>query len=110
MEEDYIRAYGQGSATIQQVSYTIDGTGTRTPTWNQYKVMKAWLQPTSSGLRLEYERRNITVTAKIFVAEDPAAEEGWRVVMPDSKTYVIRGIVDQAGLGRLWRLDVEELR
>jgi SPP1 family predicted phage head-tail adaptor len=107
-EEAMIKSYGE-KMTIQRRSETTGTAGNRIPAWTNYKTLWAWKQPMSSDTRIQYERREISVDAKIFVAETPSMSEGDRIVATGG-TYYIHGVVNQAGLSRLWRLDVEEVK
>lgn len=51
----------------------------------------------------------MTVSHKAFIGEDPSVSEGDRLHVGSAR-YVIRAVVNQAGMDRLWRLDVEELK
>jgi len=102
---------GQGDYTIQNRTETARADGSRAPTWADDMVMPGWLQPVSSDLRDRYSKREIKIDGVIYVAkEDPQVTEGDRIVAPNAKTYLIHGVEDQAGLGKLWHLDVEEVR
>ena len=68
-----------------------------------------WRQPMSSAERIMYERREISVDSKVFVAVNPNIAEGDRLEMSDGN-YIVRGVVDQAGTGEIWRLNVEKVR
>jgi hypothetical protein len=106
-EEAYIATMGE-VMWVQKASTNRDNNYARTNTWTNYKQMYGWKQPIGSSSTLQYERRNISVTDKIFVARDPEVSEGDRMKDAAGTLYVIRGVVDQAGLNRLWRIDVEE--
>jgi len=94
--------------TIQQVSVTATASGSRTPLWTTVNTVKVWLQTTSSNLRTQYALRQIVVTHKGFVAEDLELTEGDRIIQLGIN-YLVRGFTDQGGLGRVWRIDLEEV-
>lgn len=106
-EDQYIRQYGE-LFTVQNEVAATDTNYARTSTWTDSHTAYGWMQPIGSNLALQYEQRELTVTNKVWFAEDPLATEGDRIQAADGTTFVIRGVVDQAGLNRLWRIDVEE--
>ena len=68
-----------------------------------------WLQAIDSETRIQYERREITVTHKAFTVTDPQTAVGDRLVVARGN-FIVRGFIDQAGLNRVWRIDLEEVR
>ena len=103
-----IAAKGQ-SAAVYGKSQTVNNDGTRSDTWTVKQALTAWMQATSSDIREQYERREMTVTHKAFAVTNPSVTRG-DVLVIGGQTYLIRGVVNQAGLDRCWRLDVEETR
>ena len=109
-EYNYIARFGENTdITIQTRSLTVNAGGDRTPTWATGNTMRGWKQDIGSSLREQYLARDLVVTHKVFVPEDPGATEGDRLVIGSSK-FLIQGVINQAGLGKLWRLDVEEVK
>lgn len=106
-ELDYVRTYGE-QVTIERQTASRDANFAIVNTWTAYKTIQAWKQPIGSDLRDTYERRGLNVDSKWFMATDPEVREGDRIRIASGKTYVVRGIIDQAGLGRVWRLDTQE--
>lgn len=78
----------------------------RNDKWVQVVELKGWIQPAGQQLIVEYGQRELQPTHAIYCYVDPQAEEGYRVVQ-GTNTYVILGVKDMAGLGRIWRLDVK---
>ena len=110
-----IRAQGGGATlTVNLMTSRRDGVEAEIRDWGpDGPTLDCWVQPIGSGLAAQYQARQLRVTHKIFVAENPGAtQEGCRVKVTKSGAvgvYLVRGVVDQAGLGRLWRIDVEEV-
>lgn len=104
-------------ATIERPVYKTSETGSKQlDKWKTIKALKIWLQPVSSGFNAakiveEYHRRNININ---FMGYTPwfveKIQTGDRLsidgVFP--RKMIIHGAVDQAGVTRLYRLDVEE--
>lgn len=106
-QENQVAANGVDTL-IQAKSLTPTGTSARTPSWTTRKTIKGWKQDIGSNLRIQYEARDLVVTHKVFVAVDPEAVEGDRLVQA-GVNFLIRGVVNQAGLSTLWRLDCEQV-
>lgn len=96
--------------SIQERTDSAKITGVRTATWAEKLEAYGWKQPIGSALRQQYEERQIHVTSKVFFAEDPQAAEGDRIVDSSNKKYLVHGVVEQAGLAKVWRVDVEEVK
>ena len=101
---------GDGLATIQTQTTTVRATGSRAQAWTNKISLYAWVQSTSSSLIQRYNQRNLIVDAKIFIAEDATIAVGDRIVTATKGTFLIHGVVHQAGSDSLYRLDVEEVR
>ncbi|GAH42258.1 unnamed protein product, partial [marine sediment metagenome] len=67
-----------------------------------------WVQATSAFEAIEFQKRGLKVTHKMFTAEDPDMNEGDRIVEASGRTMMVRGPVNQAGVGRCWRVNLEE--
>ena len=101
---------GKGeTGTLQTFAKVKNPDGTLTRSWTNGASIYVWLQATSSDIRTQYERREITVTHKAFTVTDPETMINDRLVVSRG-TFLIHGVIDQAGLGRVWRLDLEEVR
>jgi len=112
-EDQYIRQYGE-LFTVQNEVEGRDTNYARTSTWTDSHTAYGWMQPiglqAGSVLLIQYEKRELKVSHKVWFAEDPLATEGDRIQKADGTSFVIRGVTDQAGINRLWRVDVEELK
>ena len=106
-EEAYIRDEGE-LITVQKNTPTTNELGARVNSYSTQDTMWGWRQPLSSSERQSFAERSIYVTEKVFTAQNPYVDEGDRLVF-ESKTYVVRGTVDQAGRGSLYRINVEEV-
>ena len=104
-------------ATIERPVYKTSVTGSKQlDKWKTIKSIKVWLQPVSSGFNVakiveEYHRRNININFMGYTSWfEEKVQSGDRLfiegVLPRKMT--IHGAVDQAGVNRLYRLDVEE--
>ena len=101
---------GQGDFVFSRPAQTkaTDGTITEgTPT--TVATIAGWLQPASTFLINTYGQRQIVVTHKLYVATDPTAKPEDVITDPGGTKYIVKGVKNQAGLGRLFRVDVEEL-
>ena len=107
-EDQYIRQNGE-LFTIQTMQSSVDSNYARTNTWADSHQAYGWIQPIGSDLLTFYERRNLQVDSKVFFATDPQATEGDRIRRLDGRSYVIRGVIEQAGQNRLWRVDIEQI-
>lgn len=98
------------TATLEENTETKGGTfGEAQSAWTTRKTISVWFQDISSAEKEEYAKRSLRVTHKVFTCTDPESEEGDRLTVSGT-SYIIRGVVDQAGLGKVYRLDVEEVK
>jgi hypothetical protein len=95
--------------THQHRSQTVGTAGERIFSWTTAGTFTGFVQAVGSGLTEEFNRRELTITHRIYTTTILAVHEGDRLVSADSREYVVRGSVDQAGLGRVLRLDVTEV-
>lgn len=97
------------SVALQRAVVTEDVIGGRN---NAFETIAAniavWLQPSSASVSATYEQRGITVTHRCYIASDIEAKAGDRLLW-GTRHLVIEGVQNQAGMNRLWRLDVREL-
>ena len=95
---------------LQRPTVTTALSGARSQTWAAVgDALTGWRQPITPALLAEYGSRDMIVTHRIYFASDPAVQIGDRLVI-GTTNYVVHGDEDQAGLDRLWRVDVEETR
>ncbi len=68
-----------------------------------------WRQPVSDAEALEFNRRDIAVSHKIYFTSDPSVDERDVIEMGDDRMDVISVSHDDAsvGLGIVWRVMVE---
>ena len=64
----------------------------------------AWVQDAGSEVVLDYKKRNLVVSKSIFVTQDLDIHEGDRVLFQGVR-YTVNGVVNAAGLNRMWRID-----
>lgn len=73
-----------------------------------------WPQPAKSHVRQAYASRDLVVTTSVFVATELGVLEGDRLIVSDSGgseigTLLAAGAeLDQAGLGKVFRIDCKE--
>ncbi len=72
-------------------------------------AVPCWVQPASAQTIARAAAQQMVVTHSIYVQTDLDARSNDRLVI-GSTYYLVRGFTNQAGLGRLYRLDAEELR
>lgn len=105
--EDYIYEHGV-VMTVEAKTEIVGTRGERESTWAASDLIQGWKQPVSSSEKVEYEKRGLSITSKIFMAENPSCGEGDRIGIAGKK-YVIRGVTDMSGEGTLWRVDCDEV-
>jgi len=98
-----------GECTHYRRSEAIGSAGERLFSWSSVGTFTGWRQDIGSGIREQYQRRELTVTHKIFTASNPEIHEGDRIIDYTGASMMVRGVVDQAGLNRVMRLDCEEV-
>lgn len=113
--EDLIREKGGGAyLSVEPRVESRDGIQSHRYDWTPSSTtMPCWAQPTSSAIREAYQQKQLVVTHKVFVARDPGAKTGYRLRVckdgEDDRLFLVRGVTDHAGLGEIWRIDVEEV-
>ena len=63
--------------------------------------LEAWIQPASAAVQLLYAQRELTVSHKIYFAEDPAIVEGDRLLYGDRRFSIV-GKRQPGGFGAFW--------
>lgn len=66
-----------------------------------------WKQPIRATERTEYAARNIRVSSKLYSNVNPGVVEG-DILLIGATAYVVRGVEDQAGLGRVYCFLIDE--
>lgn len=93
---------------LESMSLTTTSTGARKPTFtNLGQPTKIWLQPATAETIKQYQARKMKITHTGYLLYVSGVKHGDRVTIKKDK-YIIKGKLDQAGLNRLLRLDVEE--
>lgn len=100
------------SLQVQQTGQDTSGAPTRGAYTTDIfrRNVPATIQPASSQVRLDYSQRNLRVTSQIYLLRNIEARPQHRLL--DDKTgrkYIVHGYGDEAGRGRLWVADVEEV-
>lgn len=106
--EQFIRSAGSyAQISIQKPTRTKSATGATLQTWATTQTLYADIQDSSPRTRARYSNREMVVDKSIYVATDPACDQGWRVLY-GSEYWRIAG-VEELEKTRLWRLDVERV-
>lgn len=71
--------------------------------------VRCWLQPASGRLAERFAAQQLAVSHVVFTATELSVQGNDRLHI-GSRYYLVRGEVDQAGLGRVYAYAVEELR
>ena len=72
-----------------------------------------WLQAADSNLIEDFKKRNMEITHKAYIVQDVGILEGDRITNVTGftgKSFIIKGIEDQAGRGEVFKLGLEENR
>lgn len=98
------------SATVQKRTRTKGSLGgSKDSPTTVYSGRACWLQLASDGEKLDYQKRGIDVTDKLYFAADPLIDETHTVVI-GSDTYKVKSSAHpdaSAGMGILWRVMLE---
>lgn len=108
-----ITEHGQ-DVQFQRLVETSDATGEHLRTWiNLGSVLRGWFRAAPSGtlapasrLETKFQSQNIGVHMVLYTISDPGVTYADRVVIAGNK-YVIIGVTDQAGLGRLFKFEIQ---
>jgi len=108
-----INRYGV-SVQFERATATTSATGAAKRTWANLGVaMIGWLQPAmfpGTGYEVTFEKhgnRSFDATHKLYLFADPAVREGDRVTVSGRTYNVVTTAHDQAGVGEVWRVDVQ---
>lgn len=106
-----IIAKGNATLTHERQSGITGTSGARKPgNWTLLASnVPCWLQPASSSTVERFAAQQMTVGSVVFTAADLSALANDRFKIR-SRYYLVRGVVDQAGLARVFAYAVEELR
>ena len=101
-------AKGATTLTHQRRGTTQDTIGGRRNTWSTVASgVRCWMQPATARTLERYRQQQMIVTHSVYVQQDLACQANDRLVI-GSRTLIVKGQRDSAGLGRLWEIDVEE--
>lgn len=92
---------------VQRVSYSDDGMGGSTKTWN--KVQDAWmrLKPLSGNERMQAMRLEATISHRAHSRADVDVKTEDRIVF-DSRVFNVKAVLDLEERGKFYELDLEE--
>lgn len=100
------------SLQVQHTTQDSSGAPTRgtytTDVFN--RNVPATIQPANSDVRKEYAQRQLRVTSQVYLLRNIEARPKHRLVDDSTgRAYIVHGYGDEAGRGRLWVADVEEV-
>ena len=103
----------KGGTTLtheRQDSEQRDAIGGRRMAWIELAAAVAcWAQDAGGGIVEEYGRLDLRVSHSIYVERDLAVRANDRLTIGATR-YLVRGVRNMAGMGRLWRIDADEVR
>ena len=106
--EQYIRGCGSyAQIAIQQPTRTKSETGATLQSWATTQTLYADIQDSSPRTRSRYQSRSMAVDKSIYLATDPACDQGWRISY-GGEYWTILG-VEELDKGNLWRIDIEKV-
>jgi hypothetical protein len=102
---------GQTLTHQRQDAAAVTGSGARKAgAWTTLASgIPCWVQPASADVTARAAAQQMLVTHEVYLLSDLSARANDRLLI-GSTYYLVHGVTDRAGLGRVWRLDVEELR
>jgi len=71
-------------------------------------AVACWVQPATARVVARYAQRQTEVSHCAFVAQDLDAKADDVLAVSDGRTLKVIGQADQAGLGKVWRVDCVE--
>jgi hypothetical protein len=101
-----IDKYGE-ALTIETESEIKTSDGHSRSVWVDATSVTGWIQDASSQLILEFAKRNIKITHRVYLYTNPDCEIGDRIKTASGSSFVIRGFENSAGLDALFVLLIE---
>jgi len=93
---------------IERATYAPGPSGAEEPTWRLWKAgVRARIQPVATEVRHQHERTVAVTVCRIFVAEDPEADQHCRVRGPDGTVYRVMGFRKAERIDALGEIDAE---
>ena len=103
-----IAKYGK-TADVEELSTTKDALGAAVQQWTiAHADIPCWKQPASASQIQQWMARKMRVTHVVFFLQDIRSAAITRIRMEHSE-YLVHGVIDEAGIGRIWSVYVEEL-
>ena len=104
-----IRKSGQ-TLTHQRPDDAREPGGGRSRAWSTLaSSVSCWLQPARASIVQHWAALNTAVTVSVYTTTDLAARADDRLVLSSGQTVLVAGQLDQAGLGKLYRVDGKEI-
>jgi len=100
--------------THQPRSASVGSAGSQAFTYSGTTQKRCFIQPRTSYDSLVLDQREYVITHVVYFADDPGSSHGDHLVVVVPTEWAGRVLeqigkpVDQAGVGRLWRVDCEE--
>jgi hypothetical protein len=102
------------SVQFERATTSDSPTGAKKRTWaNHGTALTGWLQPAmfpGTGFEVVFEKhgnRSFDATHKLYLHSNPNVQEGDRVTISGRVYNVITSAHDQAGVGQVWRVDLQ---
>jgi len=105
------RMIAKAGTTLTHSRREITGIGGgRQTSWaTQASAVACWAQPASARVMQQHAANQTVVTHSVFTKTNLGAKAEDRLVISDGRTMAVVGQVDQAGLGKLYRIDCKEV-
>lgn len=100
------------TASVQRPAVTKGVSGGAKRAWTSVTTLSdlpASVQPAAAGDIRLFGGRNMSVSHAVYVQSDPGIRRGDRLLLSDGRKFVIRGVLDYASFGRLYKLVCREL-
>lgn len=97
---------------LQRQVTTQDASGASRRAWEDdpdFIDVEAAIQPLSTAERTGHGQRLLAVTHEMFVRQNPAFRRGARFKDDLNRTFIVRGVRDEASFGQLWVIEAREL-
>ena len=105
------RMIAKWNTTLSHQRREITGIGGgRETTWStETSAVACGVQPASARVMQQHAANQTVVTHSVFTKTNLGAKAEDRLVISDGRTMAVVGQVDQAGLGKLYRIDCKEV-
>lgn len=104
--------YFNYTVSVERASVTKDKGGGATRDWAPVSGLiniAASVQPASADDIALYAGRQIRISHSVYLQSNPGIQRGDRLRVSDGRYLVVRGTLDAAGFGRLYKVVCREL-